>query len=149
MSRAVVFLKLCLLAFSLPGLCQEAEFSGKCVSIPDGDTSGSEIPLEDAKALGYESCSVCFPRAPSRKAQDQAPIQRESSTYRSPGQSYQYASDQQVQPQTQQVTVYVTRTAEKYHREGCQYLRESKIATTLEKTKASGYTPCSRCSPPR
>ena len=46
-------------------------------------------------------------------------------------------------------TVYITRTGEKYHRSGCQYLSQSKIAISLADAKARGYTPCSVCDPPR
>lgn len=47
------------------------------------------------------------------------------------------------------VTVYITNTGAKYHSSGCRYLRKSKIATTLGEAISSGYTPCSKCSPPR
>ena len=43
-------------------------------------------------------------------------------------------------------TVYVTRTGEKYHRDGCQYLH-SKIPTTRLDAIADGYSRCSRCDP--
>ncbi|MHB9024737.1 MAG: copper amine oxidase N-terminal domain-containing protein [Armatimonadota bacterium] len=46
-------------------------------------------------------------------------------------------------------TVYITRTGAKYHSAGCQYLRRSCIPISLSEAKAQGYTPCSRCSPPR
>jgi hypothetical protein len=46
-------------------------------------------------------------------------------------------------------TVYITRTGEKYHRSGCRYLSQSKIAISLADAKARGYTPCSVCDPPR
>lgn len=46
------------------------------------------------------------------------------------------------------VTVYVTRTGEKYHRSSCSYLSQSKIAISLEEAIEDGYTPCSRCDPP-
>lgn len=52
------------------------------------------------------------------------------------------------EPQTS-VTVYITNTGEKYHRWGCQYLWNSSIAVALDYALASGYTPCSRCNPPR
>lgn len=45
------------------------------------------------------------------------------------------------------VTVYVTRTGEKYHRDGCSYLK-SRIAISLQDAVNQGYTPCSRCQPP-
>lgn len=46
-------------------------------------------------------------------------------------------------------TVYITRSGEKYHRTLCGYLSKSKIAIVLDQAKAAGYTPCSRCKPPR
>lgn len=42
--------------------------------------------------------------------------------------------------------VYVTNTGTKYHRESCSYLSSSR-AMTIAQAEASGYTPCSRCSP--
>lgn len=47
------------------------------------------------------------------------------------------------------VTVYITKTGSKYHSSGCQYLRRSKIPTTLGEALSDGYTACSKCSPPR
>ena len=45
-------------------------------------------------------------------------------------------------------TVYITRTGERYHRDGCRYLSEKKIKTTVKEARASGYTPCKVCRPP-
>ena len=45
-------------------------------------------------------------------------------------------------------TVYVTDTGSCYHSDGCRYLSESKIATTLEFAVNAGYRGCSKCSPP-
>lgn len=47
------------------------------------------------------------------------------------------------QPVTQ--TVYVTKTGKKYHKDGCSYLKDSKIAINLYDAKAKGYEPCSKC----
>ena len=52
------------------------------------------------------------------------------------------------QVDSQSLTVYVTRTGEKYHREGCQYLRRSRIPTSLGEAKKR-YGPCSVCRPPK
>ena len=46
------------------------------------------------------------------------------------------------------MTVYVTGSGGKYHRDGCQYLSKSKIAISLDEARA-GYEPCSKCDPPR
>lgn len=49
--------------------------------------------------------------------------------------------------QEAEYTVYITKTGEKYHSNGCQYLSKSKIAISESKAIAQGYTPCSRCNP--
>lgn len=45
--------------------------------------------------------------------------------------------------------VYVTNTGEKYHNDGCQYLRKSKKPLRLSEAKDKGYLPCSVCKPPK
>ena len=45
------------------------------------------------------------------------------------------------------VTVYVTKSGAKYHRDGCSGLRRSKIPITLEEAKKH-YGPCQLCRPP-
>ena len=50
------------------------------------------------------------------------------------------------QPQTEKI-VYMTKTAKKYHRANCKYLRKSKIPITLSEAIKRGYTPCSVCKP--
>ncbi|WP_448517744.1 thermonuclease family protein [Pseudothermotoga sp.] len=47
------------------------------------------------------------------------------------------------------VIVYITDTGNKYHRDGCRYLSQSKIPITLEEAKKRGYEPCTVCNPPR
>ncbi len=49
---------------------------------------------------------------------------------------------------TQSITVYITRTGSKYHRNGCRYLRKSKIPITINDAKQH-YGPCSVCKPSR
>lgn len=44
--------------------------------------------------------------------------------------------------------VYITRTGERYHDAGCQYLSKSCIETTLQAAVNGGYTPCKVCHPP-
>ena len=46
-------------------------------------------------------------------------------------------------------TVYVTDYGDKYHRSSCQYLHSSKNAISLSTAVNRGYTPCSKCDPPR
>lgn len=44
-------------------------------------------------------------------------------------------------------TVYITKTGEKYHRDGCRHLKKSKIAIDYNDARARGYDPCSVCNP--
>jgi micrococcal nuclease len=46
-------------------------------------------------------------------------------------------------------TVYITKTGEKYHADGCRYLAQSKIPIPLADAKARGYEPCKVCGPPQ
>lgn len=45
------------------------------------------------------------------------------------------------------IIVYITNTGSKYHREGCSYLRQSKIEIDKAVATAQGYGACSRCNP--
>ena len=42
-------------------------------------------------------------------------------------------------------TVYITDTGSKYHRYGCQYLRQSCHSISLSDAEAQGYEACSVC----
>lgn len=44
-------------------------------------------------------------------------------------------------------TVYITRTGDKYHKESCGYLSDTKIEMTLQEARKAGYEPCSVCKP--
>gem|GEM_PF-2367181 len=44
--------------------------------------------------------------------------------------------------------VYVTKSGTRYHKEGCAFLKSSKIMISLEQAKKEGLAPCSRCHPP-
>lgn len=46
------------------------------------------------------------------------------------------------------ITVYITKTGSKYHRDGCRHLSQSKISISLQEAKARGFGPCSVCKPP-
>lgn len=44
-------------------------------------------------------------------------------------------------------TVYITDTGEKFHRENCSSLRDSRIAVSRQDAVNRGYEPCGRCRP--
>jgi len=45
------------------------------------------------------------------------------------------------------ITVYITRTGQRYHKDGCRHLARSKIETTLSSAKVQGLTACGTCKP--
>jgi len=47
----------------------------------------------------------------------------------------------------QNITVYITKTGVKYHRENCRYLNQSKISVSLDKLNTHTYSACSVCNP--
>lgn len=52
------------------------------------------------------------------------------------------------QPELKIKMIYVTSTGITYHRAGCRYLANDKIAMSLDEARAEGYTPCPLCKPP-
>ncbi len=44
-----------------------------------------------------------------------------------------------------QETVFVTNYGTRYHRDGCEYLKRSKIPITLDAARERGYVPCKVC----
>ena len=98
--------------------------SGNCRSL-----SKSKIPIALGEAVqeGYTPCSVCKP-AVLGTASAQSKTSKASAA---------------------SVTVYVTRSGSKYHTASCSSLRRSRIPMSLKDACAAGYTPCSRCNPPR
>ena len=48
---------------------------------------------------------------------------------------------------SQSGTVYLTKTGECYHRDGCSSLRRSKIAISRSDAISRGYRPCKNCNP--
>jgi hypothetical protein len=59
-----------------------------------------------------------------------------------------FAKDKPVHTAKKEITVYVTKTGHKYHRDGCQYLRRSCYAMKLSEARQM-YDPCSVCQPPK
>jgi hypothetical protein len=56
-----------------------------------------------------------------------------------------FAEGGKVDPAT--ITLYVTKTGQKYHHDGCHYLRQSRISMSLNDA-ARRFGPCSVCKPP-
>ncbi len=99
------------------------------------------ISLSDA-VLRYDPCSVCDP--PVLDIYQDPPVALLPTAVEPPP-----VIEQSPPPaQTQEVTVYVTNTGSKYHNAGCSYLKSSN-PISLSDAISAGYTPCSRCNPPK
>lgn len=93
------------------------------------------------------------------KKQEELKKQQEIDRQQQEAQLQQQEAQLQVQQQEQQervqaetqnnsLAVYITKTGEKYHRDGCRYLSKSKIQISLSDARKS-YSPCSVCNPPQ
>lgn len=67
--------------------------------------------------------------------------------YRAINQDYQSRQVYETIQQQTVVSVFVTDTGTKYHRDGCQYLNMSKHQIELQEAINKGYSPCSVCNP--
>ncbi|XMB65214.1 MBL fold metallo-hydrolase [Cellulosilyticum sp. ST5] len=97
------------------------------------DISGTIIVTSDGKKITVTTENKTTEKAGSSATNNSATInttvkKQETST---------------TQPIT--TTVYITKTGEKYHKDGCSSLSKSKIAISLEDAKGKGYGPCSKC----
>jgi hypothetical protein len=84
---------------------------------------------------------VLYDSSTSVRAAHQGPVQAEVSP------APEVQRKPRVEPDAVTVTVYVTRTGAKYHRDGCRYLARSRIPMELSEA-ASRYDPCTVCNPP-
>ena len=94
-----------------------------------GYDEGYEDGYTNGHAVGYTDGRKSVPWSDNNS----------SSTYSSGSSSYS--------SEPQSYTVYITKTGEKYHSYGCQYLRQSCIAIDKDDAIAQGYSPCSKCNP--
>jgi len=98
------------------------------------DTDGTIIFTSDAKTITIDKKASSI--------QEQAPPTSSNNTTSSKITSSTPSDNQNV-------TVYMTKTGSKYHRDGCRYLSKSKITISLKDAKSRGYEPCSVCNPPQ
>jgi competence protein ComEC len=99
------------------------------------DESGTIIAATDGKNITFDK------KASPKKPQEQ------------PAEPGKQAANGQTKEQREEekkdITVYITKSGTKYHSGGCRYLSKSQKPISLSDAKNGGYTPCSRCNPPR
>lgn len=112
--------------------------TGKCYH-SDGcaslKKSKIQTTLSDAVANGYTACSKCKPGTLDANTATAAAADTTSKS--TPTETAGAVSNDPV--------VYLTKTGDCYHLEGCASLSKSKIPSTLSKAVAAGYKACSKC----
>ena len=106
---------------------------------------GVETTLGAALDSGYEPCSVCKPPASVTDDTTAAASTAGTKSKTSAAAAVKAATGAK---DKSEITVYVTKSGKKYHRDGCGALKKSKIAISLEEAEKS-YAPCSKCNPPQ
>ena len=142
--RVILYLKRAALVVCAAVLIFAGYDQGKRTGYDEGYDAGyaqrdaeATSEISAAKTQSYKSGYNVGFAAGEKSAENVGSVAETTVTENSP------MTSSQAEPQS--VTVYITRTGEKYHRWGCQYLRQSQIAISLDDAEARGYTACSRC----
>jgi len=108
------------------------------VKIYRTDESGTIIATSNGETINFDiKASAIKPQAPPETKPSAATETTENITQST------------TKDDTNNIIVYITKTGEKYHKDGCRYLSKSKIPIELSEIKGSKYTPCSVCNPPK
>lgn len=142
--------------------------SGDASGLASGDTVYQTIAAELVVEEGSGTQQVSLPvsiddeatsvRAAERRAAEEAQAKAEEEAQAAQEAERQAAAEKAAaekaaaeqaaaQAQQNERTVYITDTGKKYHRDGCQYLRQSQHAFSLDNAIAQGYEPCKKCKP--
>lgn len=97
------------------------------------------LKVEDKAAIAAKEAED--KRIAEEKATQEAAAQAES-------QEQVPADSQVVSQENDDPIVYITNTGEKYHRDGCRFLDQSKIEKHLSEVKGN-HEPCGVCNPPQ
>ena len=92
----------------------------------------------------YSDTTEPIATVPSDKNEDES---QTVSDYQEPTTIQQTSEDKSVSATIAETPsgYYVTHSGKKYHIASCSYLTKSKISISLERIRAEGYSPCSRC----
>lgn len=101
------------------------------------DLEGTIVAVSDGETISFDYGFSSREDSPQNQGEENfAPVSDDSITV-----SQSVDSDNTV--------VHITKTGEKYHSAGCQYLRKSDIEVTLAQAKERNLGPCSKCNPPK
>lgn len=114
-------------------------------------SDGTNITVDKKASPKKENAPPSAPLPPSQSIASTAPTPTQNSPTSSQNSNAEGTQNQGIDAangtQNNETTVYVTNTGSKYHLDGCQYLKQSKIPLPLSQARLS-YEPCSKCNPP-
>jgi len=114
------------------------------VAPEDTSTESRQLPEETQEEAPAEE----EPPDESVPEEEEIPEESEPEEEESPGEEAPPDRSLPQEDEPEEVTVFITKTGAKYHRDNCRYLSKSKIPISLTEAKRQGYTPCSVCDPP-
>ena len=120
------------------------------VSVFRTDEKGTIVAASDGTTLTWNmSPSESWQAGEAKKSQDTDKSEKSADSQNNAETDAAVSNPTDQTDGNSDVIVHITKTGEKYHSAGCQYLRKSDIEVTLSEAKARGLTPCSKCNPPQ
>ena len=117
------------------------------VWIESGDVKSNtiNIKVEDKKAI--EEAKAKEAEAARKKAEEEAAKAAQAEQQQEEAQKEKQEEQREEQQASDDPVVYITENGEKYHRDTCRMLKDSKIEKHLSEV-AGSYGPCGICRPP-
>ncbi len=113
------------------------------------DEQGTIVALSDGKNILFNmSPSDTWQAGEAGSVSDREPA-KGTAPSGVPGAEPNDALTEDSQGEKQDVMVYITDSGQKYHAQGCRFLKDSGREISLQDAKAKGYDPCKVCSPPQ
>ena len=141
MKKAILFLLILSSILFLPA-CENNNVNISVDDTQKVSTSSAQNLFLAEENAGYDYTSDSPQADTTAKAQTQTKTQTQAVSKTSATGS-PAVTETDADPQSK--IVYITDTGKKYHRDGCQYLRESRHAISLEDAQNEGYSPCKKC----
>lgn len=99
------------------------------------------MPVETAFAQGYRKCPICSAPLSDFERQEK---ERE---FKEIVKSSSNQSLNNMQTNSDNRTVYITKTGVKYHKAGCDTMKSTPYKITVSQADSRGYAPCKVCNP--
>ena len=113
------------------------------------DEQGTVVAVSDGKNIVFNmSPSDSWQAGEPGSVSDREPA-KGTAPFSVPGTEPDSPLTEDSQGEKQDAMVYITDSGQKYHAQGCRFLKDSGREISLQDAKAKGYDPCKVCSPPQ